>query len=71
MNMTTCDYCNVEFPKKERVVATQPRPSDPAELCAVLWGCGKCEYTEDWPTPAQLEEKLLNGELPGILFLTV
>lgn len=69
--LTECDYCEVQFEAKDRVVVCQSRPSDPAELCAVLWGCGECEETKDWHTPVQIQQKLENGELPGILFLTL
>ena len=35
----TCDHCQKEVPVNERVCVCLPRPSDPSELCAVLWCC--------------------------------
>lgn len=69
--MTECDFCFAQFPEHERTVAATPRPSDPSELCAVMWGCGKCEHSKELPTPAALERQLEAGELEGIAFLSV
>lgn len=69
--MTTCDFCFTTFPAHERTVAAMTRPSDPTELCAVMWGCGECESSKDLPTPASLETQLEAGELEGIAFLSV
>lgn len=34
-----CDVCQKEVARKDRVIVALPRPSDPSELCAVLWTC--------------------------------
>lgn len=34
-----CDTCDKEHPLADRVVVALPRPSDPSELCAVLYTC--------------------------------
>jgi hypothetical protein len=71
MMLSTCDFCNARFSTHARTIAAIPRPSDPSELCAVMWGCGECEHSRDLPTPAQLEEQLETGLLPGIAFISV
>lgn len=38
-NTFTCDNCQREHPVARRVAVCKPRPSDPSELCAVLWMC--------------------------------
>jgi hypothetical protein len=35
----TCDNCQKECNVKDRVCVCVPRPSDPTELCSVLWMC--------------------------------
>jgi len=71
MSMTTCDFCFTTFPAHERTVVAMPRPSDPSELCAVMWGCGKCPNSKELPTPARIERMVANGELPGVIFVSV
>lgn len=34
-----CDTCEREIDVHDRVCVALPRPSDPSELCAVLWCC--------------------------------
>lgn len=38
-NNIECDVCGKEVARKNRVIVALPRPSDPSELCAVLWTC--------------------------------
>jgi hypothetical protein len=68
---TTCDTCGVTFATSERHVAIQPRPSDPSELCAVMWACPPCGRELGWPTPEDVEADLEAGKLPGIAFLSL
>ena len=68
---TTCDFCDTRFPVSERRVVALPRPSDPSELVAVMWGCGSCEHSRDLPTPVEIEQQVESGEREGIAFVTV
>ena len=61
-SMTTCDFCEVEFDELKRHVVTMTRPSDPYELCAVMWACPACGDERDLPTVADVHEAI---ELSG------
>jgi len=42
-NITTCDNCDASFNAGARIVICRARPSDPAELSAVMWFCPACK----------------------------
>lgn len=81
-NETKCDACDTTMPFGDRVNVCLARPSDPAELCAVMYICPSCakqhgEFYIDkkgaMGTHAFLEEQFENGESDklGYIWLTV
>lgn len=42
MTTTTCDICDATYERAERRVVRTARPSDPRDLCGVLWLCPAC-----------------------------
>lgn len=68
---STCDDCGETFPTDLRHVVVQPRPSDPTDLCAILWMCTRCGVKGDLPTVPELESRLAAGQLGNIVTLTV
>lgn len=69
--MTTCDFCDAEFAMKDRHVVAMRRPSDPMELCAVMWACPTCGVERDLPTASTVEQQVEDGEIEGVFFVTV
>ena len=53
--MFDCDYCGAEVPMQDRYVAAMPRPSDPTELCAVLWTCAPCGIAGGLTSPQDID----------------
>ena len=41
MRTETCDQCGAEYNQSERRTVRIPRPSDPSDLCGILW-LGPC-----------------------------
>ena len=69
-----CDFCSRSHPHHDRVVVAMPRPSDPAELVAVMWGCGNCESSFELPSANSIFDAVEEtGEWAGTpyLFVTV
>jgi hypothetical protein len=64
---TECDFCGEIFQIPDRRVVALPRPSNPLEICAVMWGCGRCEDSAELPTATHVENTVIetqtwNGE---------
>jgi hypothetical protein len=70
--MERCDCCQAEFKFSQRRVAATPRPSDPTEIVAVMWGCGICTETRGWPKATAIYDAVENGrEWEGRRYLFV
>ena len=70
--MDKCDFCEAEYFQQDRRVVALPRPSDPTELCAVMWGCGKCPHTQELPTAVEVYYSVENlGHWLGTPYLIV
>lgn len=68
-----CDFCGRKHPHHDRVVAATPRPSDPLELVAVMWGCGNigCGSVE-LPTATEIFDSVEEtGQWQGTPYLFV
>lgn len=59
--LVECDFCGQTETYSLRRVVALPRPSDPTELCAVMWGCGRCEFSGHLPTATELEAAVEDG----------
>ena len=59
INDTTCDFCGIRFAMSERHVVVTPRPSDPTDLVAVMYGCGTCQESVTLPTARSVSETVL------------
>ena len=67
-----CDYCNRSHPTHDRVVVALPRPSDPDELVAVMWGCGLCEDSVMLPSATEVTEAIEETQMwQGTAYLWV
>ena len=69
-----CDFCQAAHPHYDRVVVALPRPSDPDELVAVMWGCGLCEASIDLPSATEVIKAVTDTEMwqgTAYLFVTV
>jgi len=71
MPTTTCDFCEAEYATDDRHVVATRRPSDPAELVAIMWACPTCGDEQGLPTPAELHEQVEAGTIEGVLWVTV
>ena len=67
-----CDFCEVRHPMDLRHVVALPRPSDPDELVAVMWGCGACKESTDLPLASDIFDAIdASGEWQGTAYLWV
>lgn len=72
--MPKCDGCNKEVPRADLMLVRVPRPSDPSDMCCVMWGCadcfprseGSCMKDRDWDSYMETDE----ARQRGYLFLT-
>ena len=72
MDTTECDFCGAEFPYGKRHVVALPRPTNPAELVAVLWGCGQCVESAQLPTAVEVHDSVVDtGQWQGQPYLFV
>ena len=60
--METCDFCGREYDVALRRVVAMPRPSDPTELVATMWGCGRCDESSHLPFASDLVHRVETGQ---------
>lgn len=73
--MFECDGCQAQVDDDEKYVVRLPRPSDPTDMCAVLWFCTECGEPQAKPgvcmTEAGWDEWIEDeGAKQGFLWLT-
>lgn len=61
-DQTDCDRCGDPYPVQDRHVVALPRPSDPDELCAVMWYCPECGDATGTPTAREVFDLIESGE---------
>jgi hypothetical protein len=68
----TCDVCDKDTPPGERHIVRVPRPSDPSDLCGVMWTCPACADSVGAKSESYWEEYIETEEAikAGHLFLT-
>lgn len=69
-----CDTCDKVVPSAELMLVRVPRPSDPSDLCCIMWGCsdcfpfsdGTCMTDDQWEVFMESDK----ARRAGYLFLT-